>query len=93
MPQPFQFQFGCSDFPDGIRENYRTVCSDPQCDDSTWDHACDLGERLGTFSALIRNDVWVPIYLGDWYVADHRGDMHVIPDEFFTHESEATDEA
>ena len=65
------------DLPVGVRKEYRETCSDPQCNDSTWDHACNLGESLGTYRFRMRNAL-VRIYPGDYIVNDKTGEAFVL---------------
>ena len=61
------------ELPAGVTEEIRETCSDPQCNDSTWDHACDLGERLGTYRMFFRGR-WIPIKPGDYIATDRAGE-------------------
>ena len=45
------------------------MCSDPQCGDSTWDHACDLGEPLGSYEVRFRG-VYITVEFGDYLFYD-----------------------
>ena len=62
-----------------IREETRSRCTDPQCGDSTWEHMCNVGERLGTYQCQVAQDVWVPIQPGDFIVVGPKGHRLVIP--------------
>lgn len=54
-------------WPEGVKEVTRRICSDPQCGDSSWDHACDLGEGLGVYELTTskgKSEVWAE----DWII-------------------------
>lgn len=69
-------------WPAGVERRTRSVCSDPQCGDSTWDHDCDLGGpidewEISTLEGRMR------VMPGDYVITGVKGERYPCKPDIF----------
>ena len=84
-----QFYPDQTPWPDGVLQGTKRTCSDPQCGDSTWDHACDLGAPVPDWFYVQTREGPLRIRAGDWLITGVQGEQYPCKDEIFreTYES------
>lgn len=63
-------------WPTGVRQRTSSVCSDPQCGDSTWDHDCDLGSPIDEWEVITIHRQAAQVVSGDWIITEPDGEHH-----------------
>ena len=57
-------------WPIGVHQDTASICDDPQCGDSTWDHYCTIGTLIDAWYVVTIHGQETPVVAGDWILPE-----------------------